>query len=125
MIHPALLFAAVLLSAYNHAQRASPPAPSTAISITSAPSRPALPRLSATPTPQVQSAGAQTASPAVAPAKEPAKEVPQEVKPIEAKKIQEKTKGFDLDMLAERLKQTSAIGVFTKLAINSEAADLI
>jgi hypothetical protein len=125
MIHTVLLFAAVLLSAYNHAQRASPPAPSTAVSVTSAPSRPALSPRQAAPTPQVQPVGAQTAPPAVAPAKEPAKEVPQEVKPIEAKKVQEKATGFDLDMLAERLKQTSAIGVFTKLAINSEATDLI
>ncbi|MGH8652338.1 MAG: hypothetical protein ACREYE_09265 [Gammaproteobacteria bacterium] len=89
----------------------------------------------------------------VAPAKEPAKGVSQEARPVEAKTVQEKAeekkptptqapaaapaakepvatptpkaKGFDLDMLTERLKQTSAIGVFTKLAINSDATDLI
>ncbi|MCI0422081.1 MAG: hypothetical protein L0312_23110 [Acidobacteria bacterium] len=90
---------------------------------------------------------------AVAPAKEPAKGASQEAKPVEVKTGQEKAeekkpapapvpaaapaakkpvaapapkaKGFDLDMLTERLKQTSAIGVFTKLAINSDATDLI
>lgn len=81
----------------------------------------------------------------VAPAKEPVKGVPQEAKPkAEEKKPAPtpapaaapaakesvaapapKAKGFDLDMLTERLKQTGAIGVFTKLAINSDATDLI
>lgn len=84
----------------------------------------------------------------------PAKEPVEDANPIEAKKVQEKVeekrftpsrapaaapaaakepvavpnpeaKGFDVDMLTKRLKQTSAIGVFTKLAINSDATDLI
>jgi len=152
MIRIALLFAAVLLSSCNHAQKASPPAPSTAVSVTSAP-RPALPPVQTAPAPQAQPAVAQTAPPVVAPAKEPGKGVSQEAKPVEAEKVQEKpeerkptptpapavtpaakesvaapapkAKGFDLDILTERLKQTSAIGVFTKLAINSDATDLI
>ncbi|MGH8615094.1 MAG: hypothetical protein ACREYF_24495 [Gammaproteobacteria bacterium] len=90
----------------------------------------------------------------MAPAKEQVKGVPQETKRVEPgqEKAEEKkpaptpaptaapaapaakepvaapapnAKRFDLDMLTERLKQTSAIGVFTKLAINADATDLI
>lgn len=150
MIRIALLFAAVLLSSCNYAQKA--PAPSTAVPVTPAP-RPAPPPVQSAPAPQAQPAVAQTAPPVVAPAKEPAKGASQEAKPVEAKTVQEKAeekkpaptpapaaapaakepvaaptpkaRGFDLDMLTERLKQTSAIGVFTKLAINSDATDLI
>jgi len=35
------------------------------------------------------------------------------------------TKTFDMNMLIERLKKTDAIGMFTKLAIRSDALDII
>ena len=150
MIRIALLFAAALLSSCNYTQKASPSVPSTAVPVTPAPFSPAPPPVQTAPAPQAQPVP-QTAPPVLAPAKEPVKRVPQEAKSVEANKVQEKSeekkpastpapaaaplakepivapasKAFDLDMLTERLKQTSAIGVFTKLAINSDATDLI
>lgn len=148
----ALMFAAVLLSSCNYTQKASPSVPSTAVPVTPAPFSPAPPPVQTAPAPQAQPVP-QTAPPVLAPAKEPVKRVPQEAKSVEANKVQEKSeekkpaptpapaaapatkepivasapkaKGFDLDMLTKRLKQTGAIGVFTKLAINSDATDLI
>lgn len=142
MVHIALLFETVVLSSCIYAQKATPATLSTASGPTLAPAQTA-------PTPEAQSA-----TQVIAPGKERAEGVPKEAKPIEAKKVEETAEekrhtpsrapaaipatanepitapnseatDFDVDALSKRLKQTSAIGVLTKLAINSEATDLI
>jgi len=105
-MRPLALLAALLLLAGCSAltQPATAPAPPSVVASAPAPATPAVPAA-----PPRASVSAPAKAPTAAPAKAPAKPAPT----------------LDLKSLEDRLKDTSAIGVMTKLSLKNQVDDLI